>query len=150
MRTKLLVFSLISLFCCEPAHACTCIEVTDFGRADKVFTGKILAVEKVFLKQTRDYGDSIYHYDYQMNKFTTSVVETFKGQKTEKEVFIYSGGEANDCGYHFSVGKTYIIFATANSGFAIDNLPGGQYVYFTNDCSDTVPYTKELAEFLRN
>lgn len=112
----------------------------------KFFTGKILRIDTLLLRQERG-GRS---FDYQLTKYVVSVIETFKGIKTEKTVFIYSGGEGDDCGSNFILGKTYIIFATKEYGFHYDNLPKTKALsYFTSDCSDTVPFSKEYATFLR-
>lgn len=147
MRIKFLIF--LGILCCVfvNAEACSCIESTNYYNAEKVFTGKILKIDTLLLKQTAG-GRS---YDYQLNRYSVSVIETFKGKKTEKTVFIYSGGELGDCGYKFTQGKTYIIFATKKYGFSYDNLPSSSpLVYFTSDCSDTAPYNKQQAALLRS
>lgn len=149
MRIKVLIL-LASLLSYQYAEACSCIIITDFAEADKVVTGKILKIERVRLPQIFESETDTIRYDIQLNKCTVSVVETFKGKKTEKKIFIYTGALVDDdCDYRFAEGKAYIIYATKERGTPTQNLPKGPLVYFTSDCSDTVPYDKKRAESLR-
>ena len=86
------------------ALACSCLRPLtvqgNFDLSTRVFVGRAIAIEP-----GHDVRESV---PYNLIRF--SVSETFKGSPT-RTLEVISNTEAPACGYHFEVGKEYVVYA---------------------------------------
>ena len=96
----------------KPVHACSCIEFTEqesFARSDLVFIGKVKS-KKFYPEIIDDTGKSLNSPYY---TYLFSVSKVLKGE-TNSEQQVQSGQGGGDCGYNFSEGETYKVYAYGN------------------------------------
>lgn len=100
---------LISLFYLESALACSCKKpgppCKEFGEASVVFSGTVKGVTEGARRQKPN-GE----VDFSPRLFKFSVEETFSGVPT-KETEVATGLGADDCGYPFVIGASYLVYA---------------------------------------
>lgn len=98
MRTLLLLALILGLSA-PRAAACSCAQTPEaegFAHSGLVFLGQVVSIKQA------DYGFDV----------TFDVGEVFKGPATAgKTVRIHTGEGGGDCGYHFAVGRAYVVFA---------------------------------------
>jgi len=132
------VASLIALLvAAPPAAACSCmggIEPAEMlTQADAAFTGRVVAFEEV--KRETDYGTL-----YRM-RTVVEVDAVWKGLEDDApaaldEVVVWTGTGGGDCGYPFSKGDRYLIYAFEHDG-----------ELSTGICSRTRPVSMAEADF---
>jgi hypothetical protein len=146
-------------------RACSCARTKPvseaLAQADAVFVGEVMAIERadswlgiatVTLRslwaELRDQDDSYVDAWERSAKYGRRVKfdvrERFKGAATPS-VSIHTGFGSGDCGYAFSVGAAYLVYAYFETD-AIDS----QRHYLRPSCSRTAPYVAgDEAEELR-
>ena len=55
-----------------------------------------------------------YYLKQMFMDYSVKIIKKFKGRKTRDTVIIRTGMGDGDCGYHFEIGKSYLIFGTTN------------------------------------
>ncbi|MET0341421.1 MAG: hypothetical protein ABW252_10480 [Polyangiales bacterium] len=111
------------LLASRPALACSCafppLAAAREGAA-AVFEGRVLAVSTI---KHADAGA-----ERAVREITLSVVRSWKGLDKNEQVVVRTSAESSLCGYGFTKGKSYLVFA--------NDEPGGLAV---NACSRTRP-----------
>lgn len=122
------------------AWACSCSSAGPacqaFFATDVVFAGRVLSVTSQI--RTVELGGGLEPMRESMAVVRMRVIDAYKNV-SDKEVDIHTGQGAADCGYRFSVGGDYVIYAHANKG-----------ELFTSICSRTRPLSdaaEDLAFF---
>lgn len=149
MTNKLIKIPILLLFTIvtNPTVACDCV-----GRAtveegvkssDLVVTGKIISKEIILTNDTIDFGlkedstKNILILPINKAKYKLIVLKKFKGNLQQDTLTIITGVGGGDCGFEFTVGQKYIIYA--------QKIKSPWDTYHTNTCSRTVSYdTKEI------
>lgn len=125
------------------AWACKCSSPPDVQSALKtsvvVFQGRVSSITDAMSLSTPG-GRGIYGSNpYRRVRFT--VLESYKGD-LPAQLVIGTGRSGGDCGFEFSIGETYLVFATpARSGYEEGD-------YITDICTRTAHVkdaTKDLA-----
>lgn len=116
---------------------CSCVYQTLDKHID--YTDAILVGDVI---SSREVTGRIYiRYEY-----TVKVKHYYKAKQIEKVVKVVSGAGGGDCGYPFTVGKSYIIFGT-KSGLTKDStLPAN--TFYTSICDATIPFDAEMQQKL--
>lgn len=155
MRNKLACAMLLALILCclqmavpQRALACSCVmppavpaAVSD---ADAVFLGTVTSVTPV----NPTASGAIYSLSPSSYEVVFSVSSVWKGV-LRPEVKVLTGTGGGDCGYNFSTGGTYVVYAySSHPGspvFFIGNLrveiPLGTQQFGTSICTRTAPLT---------
>lgn len=125
-----------------PTLACSCREVKSvregMNLAHAVFTGTLIDV----LENTVEDTDSFYYLTYE---YTFLVENMYKGEIRQDILVVKTGGGGGDCGYHFTVGKKYVVYA--NLITSDENTPAeNQQILITGICHRTRPYDKDEIE----
>jgi hypothetical protein len=94
-----LVIALCLIGCSINSYACNCIGKIGFDRADVVFTGKVIKVEKV-----EEQSDFHFHFE-----ITFEVYEIQKGDSAIKTLNIITS--RSNCGISFQRNQKYHVFA---------------------------------------
>jgi hypothetical protein len=137
----------------SPAKACSCIPPgapsSEFSQANAVFTGRVIRIVDnyypifAFLDQAKIKLGMRSHPFY-MGKFYGysvffAVNKSWKGVK-ETIVEIHTGYGGGDCGYSFTVGSDYLVYANYAYG-----KPGSYWV--TGTCSRTAELSNAAQDF---
>lgn len=109
-----LVFFVLAIFTGLQLGACSCIgESTVKGSlksSDLVVIGKVISgVEVPFV-------DSEFSFTFHRMHFQVVVTRNFKGGKENDTLTVITGMGHGDCGYQFSVDKSYIIYGYKTEG----------------------------------
>jgi hypothetical protein len=134
MRKRFSLAASFLIFCMPSlVTACTCgLEIGTCGQSWKA--GEVVFIGKVTGKFT-DSAPATTEDLFARNAFRFSVSESFRGSATAGEdVTIYTGIGGGDCGYPFSVGTSYLVYASLNKG-----------KLFTNICTPTSPASRMRA-----
>lgn len=137
----------------SPAEACSCIVAgppsSEFPQANVVFTGKVIRItdnyypifsfldwvmSKLGMRSYHFYQGKLYGYSV----FFT-VDKSWKGIK-EKVVEVHTGYGGGDCGYSFTVGSDYLVYAYYAYG-----VPGNYWI--TSICSRTAESSNAAEDF---
>ena len=118
MRTiALLLFLLPSL----PIFACDCsseIELSlEYHRSRNVIIGKVLSITK-----SADGSELL---------VSVEIKKDFKGEKTGEKIIVHTNSSPKACGYEFTIGKEYLIYANQHYRVPKD--------WTTSVCSRTIP-----------
>jgi hypothetical protein len=109
-RTLLLPLALI-LAPHFPLHACQCMRIGEACQAawtsDAVFVGRVINISSFI--QHEDFGA------FRQNRVTLAVTETFNGP-TSKSFEIVTGMGNGDCGFPFTKGQDYLVYASKEAG----------------------------------
>ncbi|MFD2615000.1 hypothetical protein [Paenibacillus gansuensis] len=101
----LFLFSLVILPI-NKAYACSCAELEPkeaFEKAESVFTGRVLSSKQQRIQN--GVMGAIENRDVNL----LEVQETWKGVN-QSQVIVYDNGHEASCGFHFSVGSTYLVY----------------------------------------
>jgi hypothetical protein len=97
-----------SILSAEAAHACTCVPPQSPGaereRAAAVFSGKVLQVKRH--KSAEDIFGGV--------EVVFRVDKAWKGAG-KRTVSVFTSSQSAACGYSFTKGHTYLVYASANS-----------------------------------
>ncbi|RBW68044.1 hypothetical protein [Bacillus taeanensis] len=103
MISFLIIMSFILVFFPKSIYACSCIEPgtpsEELNNSKAVFTGKVLEI-------TED------ETNYE-KEVVFEVLSTYKGV-TEPQVTLYTGMNSAACGFNFTVGEEYLVYATGD------------------------------------
>lgn len=162
MKNRILLFSLVLtllLGCVEQISACSCATTTpcqSFNYAEAVFVGKVVGAKQQ--RTVEDYSEASQNSNtatpsapktktYDVGEIYLEVEEAFHGVKKGERVTIHSGTGGGDCGYWFSRGETYVVYASAFED--TENKTTG---FSTSICSGTRPLEGAAndLEYLRN
>jgi hypothetical protein len=141
---------LLFILCVAPLSArlvaCSCIgESTVKGSvksSDLVIVGNILTGERIDVADTSwspgkdSLGNDRFVVRSKM-KYRVLVTQTFKGKFKGDTITLLTGMGSGDCGYHFNVGSSYIIYGykdAASNGWRSNT-------FTTNICTRTRPAT---------
>lgn len=160
-----ILYLLLTLLPAPGKVTCTCVPIYDsIGNVvkvnyDLIFKGRVEKIDTVFyidealLKMNYSTRDSGAYFTSIM--VSLSVNNIFKGNKTTQKIRIITGIGGGDCGYYFTKGKTYIVYANKQPYILIDSFNDENKTYFeshdevlfeTNDCKGTTDQvTKEEA-----
>lgn len=136
-RIVLLVGCLIAFGHTSEILGCSCVRekpvCESVGSMRAIFVGKVVGAKQ----QNEDDGQS-----YDVGEIYFEVIEAFAGVNAKAQVTIRSGTGGADCGYWFTRGETYLIYAYGDDS---SNLS-------TNICTRTRPLSQagEDLEILRN
>lgn len=137
----------------SPAKACSCIvpglPSQEFSQANTVFTGRVIRIVDnyypifAFLDQAKNKLGMRSHPFY-MGKFYGysvffTVDKSWKGSN-ERVVEVHTGYGGGDCGYSFSVGSDYLVYANYAYG-----KPGNYWI--TGICSRTAESSNAAEDF---
>lgn len=148
-----LVFLFVLFAYPSPAKACSCLEPgppsSEFYRADSIFTGRVIriidnyqpvfsfldqAMIKLGIRSYRFYEGRFYGYSVFF-----AVDKSWKGVQ-ETVVEIHTGYGGGDCGYSFTVGQDYLVYANYAYG-----KPGNYWM--TGICSRTAESANATDDF---
>lgn len=110
------VFSLLKVF---PVYSCSCIGNStvegSLKGSDIVIVGNVVAAEMIQEVDTsfeigRDSSGQRRFRSFSKMKYRIVVTENFKGSYIGDTVTILTGMGGGDCGYHFAVGSSYVIY----------------------------------------
>ncbi len=137
----ILLFCVFTFLCFFKASSCYCVLGTmsdAFKNSDLIISGIVISVRDQSEKQELNYNKI----------YTVQILKLFKGNYRRKTVEIASGFRDDDCGFVFSVGEKYIIFARRNRGYSVrSNLP--IHSFFTDECTRTKVYTEKEVEEIK-
>ncbi len=141
---------------------CTCGGTSTINRAvkdaDVVTVGTILTKSVEFLPDSSKYQEMIDMgwpedqideslYGFSIIKLTLSIETILKGTITSDTLTILTGMGHGDCGFHFDVGKKYIVYGKHESYFGefIHHIsfPNERQIIWTNICTRTQEYNAE-------
>ncbi|MCY3883400.1 MAG: hypothetical protein OXG24_00630 [Gammaproteobacteria bacterium] len=135
---------LLALFAFD-GWTCTCLRSTveeNFEVADAVFSGKVLQIEEAS-KDGENQWDEIFSPLHEI-EIELELDETWKGESVSKiSVMTYRDGDM--CGYTFSVGDTYLVFAYAEEAQNEDEEEVFSYLS-TNRCTHNQILNPESTE----
>jgi hypothetical protein len=131
MKFKLvsLLFLCAIFFCAvQLAYACTCayqdpspsskLVKNEKARVTAVFLGEVISVIPKYDKSTTGLpviGNRIMLPVFDKNEITFRVDKSWKGE-TVSEIKISTGVGGSDCGYVFTTGKKYLVYAAEKDG----------------------------------
>ncbi|QSE99007.1 hypothetical protein [Fulvivirga lutea] len=149
---KLILTTSIMLFAISfDVFGCSCsgnntIE-SEIDNSSSVILGRIISEEEITLIDSGNstLPDSIFVDAFLssqvIKKFQVELIKAFKGNFDSEIIAIYSGRGGGDCGYHFEIDKTYVIYADDISYFEHDEstmpYPKGKNIAWTNICDRT-------------
>lgn len=111
--------------------ACTCAPkdppCAEYWKATAVFRGRVEAIERA-----ADGSDD----PFRPRLITLTILEGFSGVNGRSTVQIATAGSTAACGYNFSVGREYVVYATA----------GASGTLVTTLCSRTTPVDRGAAD----
>lgn len=124
------------------ARACSCREIKTVKErmelAQVIFTGTVIDV----LENTVEDNNSFYYLTY---KYTFLIEKMYKGEIRSDTLVVETGSGGADCGYPFTVGKKYVVYAnliTSDENTPAENQP----ILFTGICHRTRPFDKDEIE----
>ncbi|MGJ8666367.1 MAG: hypothetical protein ACSHW7_08385 [Patiriisocius sp.] len=106
----LLVFAIGLIF--QQSIACTCAEESNslkekvaesFERGSYIFSGLVVNIEKENNSEIRSSFEEI--------NYTFEVVKQYKGVPDTKTIKVKSYADSASCGYEFTLGQTYLVYA---------------------------------------
>jgi hypothetical protein len=128
---RLLLAAGIAALLPRPAGACTCSSKTppcsDYWQAAAVFRGRVESIERAAAAAADAPGS---------RTVTFSVLEPFTGVNGRSSVRVTTPGSTATCGYKFSVGREYVVYAAAGPGETL----------VTTVCSRTTPVERGAAD----
>ncbi len=87
------------------------------NEVDLIVVGKVVEIKKVNFVNGKEVeyiepvGDTLFHgFDFDHYKITIDIYETLKGKFKKGSLKIFTGNGLGDCGYHFEVGASYLIY----------------------------------------
>lgn len=124
------------------SFACTCIgKLTlkeSFKQSDVIFWGKVKTKKLISIKN-KDESFAVKYY-----KVSFEVREIYKGRIKKDTITILTGIGGGDYGYHFKIGKDYVVYAryekVYNPGVFKERVP--KFLY-TSICTRTTYKTDE-------
>ncbi len=124
------------------SFACTCIgKLTlkeSFKQSDVIFWGKVKSKKLISIKNP-EVSFTVNYY-----KVSFEVKEIFKGKVKEDIITILTGIGGGDCGYHFQIGKDYVVYARHEKVYNQTIHRGSVAKFlFTNICTRTTYKTEE-------
>ncbi|GAB4161473.1 MAG: hypothetical protein Fur003_4820 [Candidatus Dojkabacteria bacterium] len=130
MKKFLLITILGTLFLAQPmqTYACSCAMNenirTSLAQTDYVFSGRVISTKSVYDR----FGTNSYQ-----TRVDIEVDKTWKGISPEaKEITVLTSASSASCGYEFSVGEKYLIFANGEENSSAK---------WVSLCSSTQPYS---------
>ena len=124
MRTLIIFFFLANNIY---SYCCTCLGPEtmeeDFKQSAYIFEGTVISKEIVWVKDTlypilveKGYlkSGSTERDSVQLVRTTIQIEKRFKGRIKNDQIIIYAGFGDIDCGFTFTVGQKYIVFASQN------------------------------------
>ena len=138
MRYLIVVVAVLGWFglTSSPAQACSCFPVGPpcqaYGSAAAVFAGTAVSMRRV--------GPGDPQAEHNVRVFKFSVDQTYLGVEGT-EIEIHTGANGGDCGYDFTIGERYLVYATVY-----------EKKLATSICTRTKPFAKasEDLAFLGN
>src|SRR5690606_26748955 len=96
------------------ASACSCVESSsveeELKRSDAVFSGKVIAAE-----------EKPAFFSAPSKSFVFEVARTWKGIE-QSQVKITTGLDDGDCGFDFSMGQEYLVYAVKSNTYSVNSL----------------------------
>jgi hypothetical protein len=138
---------LIIFFLCfsNLAFSCSCIGKSkrnaELKKSDVVFFGKILS-KKIFTIKDEYVPEEFY---LKKAEYTILAIKNYKGKIERDTLKIITGIGHGDCGFDFSIGKSYIIYAMCSEKY----FESGEIVnkfLSTDICMRNMLYNKEEEE----
>lgn len=151
------ILYLLSTLLPVPAKVtCTCVPIYDSignvvkGNYDLILKGRVEKIDTVFYLD-----ESLLKTNYSTRDsgayFTSIIVllnvnHIFQGSKSTEKIRIITGIGGGDCGYHFTKGKTYIVYANKRPYILIDSFNDenktsfkshDEVLFETDDCTGT-------------
>ncbi|HVG01019.1 MAG TPA: hypothetical protein VND68_14360 [Chloroflexia bacterium] len=134
-------------FACSCAMPPTALDALD--QADAVFTGTVLRVTPI----NQNAPGGIYSSTPSSNEVVFSVLSVWKGV-SRRQVTVLTGMGGGDCGYIFTAGDTYLVYARSSYPggpvFSLGNLrvelPVGAQQFGTGICTRTAPFAQAAAD----
>ncbi len=147
---KLLAYAfalLISILAPMQAKPCSCIGEANpkqaLKAADRVFRGKVLRVEAFDVPVTLFGPDS--NHKVPFKRYTIQIQKMLKGKMLRRQIAVITGVGHGDCGFNFTEGKEYIIYATWRTQFLNDEPTVRRFLY-TDICTRT---TKDVEDEMK-
>ncbi len=120
------------------ASPCSCVGEANpkeaFEAADRVFRGKVLRVEAFDVSVTLFGSDS--NHKVPFKRYTIQIERILKGKILRRQIAVTTGVGHGDCGFNFTEGKEYIIYATWRTQFLNDEQTVRRFLY-TDICTRT-------------
>ena len=133
-----LILFLVSFY----SFACTCLgKLTlkeSFKQSDVIFWGEVKNKKLISIKNP-EVNFTVKYY-----KVSFEVKEIFKGRIKKDTITILTGIGGGDCGYHFKIGKDYVVYARYEKVYNLIVLKEKVPKFlFTNICTRTTYKTEE-------
>ncbi len=120
------------------ASPCSCVGEANpkqaLKSADRVFRGKVLRVEAFDVPVTLFGSDSKHTVPFK--RYTIQIEKMLKGKILRRQIAVTTGVGHGDCGFNFTEGKEYIIYATWRTQFLNDEPTVRRFLY-TDICTRT-------------
>jgi hypothetical protein len=166
---KLLVFCGLLLigFTSQKVIACSCAGESTieggFKSADIVVSGLVISsvnewiADSSEILELNELGISIDSLDKRLfgqyfRKVQIVIDELYKGKVDSDTITIYTGLGGGDCGFHFNIGRKYILYGDSNSYLgSYDNnrkYRDDKNIFWTNICTRTQEYNRQEANSL--
>ena len=148
----ILLFALLSIY---DLKACTCNRIIPMSEAisksNIIIVGKILEKEIVQFQNGKAGRiipeDSLLDFDGIIKAiYKVQIVEKYKGKLKQNIITLITGLGNGDCGYSFSIGNEYVIYASKQTNKV---LPIGINIFSTNICTRTIPKNEAELQELR-
>lgn len=140
----------VILFFTTFSFACSCIGKskikTSLKSADAVFVGTVISSKKVKIKMDSSNVEKDSLNFLSKMEYKISITQLIKGKILNDTIKIYSDFGDDDCGFHFNIGKKYIVY----SRYEIYSWWGKVNFLSTNICMRTMLYNdKEFKKIMR-
>ena len=160
MRNRLALAAMLALaLCClqlgvpRRAFACSCAMPPTardaLNSADAVFSGTVVSVTQV----NQNVSGAINATSYPSNEVVFSVISVWKGV-LRPQITLRTGMGGGDCGYTFSTGGTYLVYAHSSNpgspafyvGSTLVEIPLTPRQFGTSICTRTAPLAMAAAD----